>query len=53
MYGYIFEEQLGDWWNDEKDWPKNRNMTLFKQWFDVEFHSVVIDLVDDVLVNEE
>lgn len=52
VYGEIFEEQLDDWWRDEKDWPKDRNLTLFKKWFDVEFHSVVIDLVDDELVSE-
>ena len=53
MYEEIFEEQLEDWWRDEKDWPKNRNLSLFKKWFDVEFHSVVIDLVDGELVSEE
>ena len=53
IYKEIFEEQLEDWWRDEKDWPKNRNLSLFKKWFDVEFHSVVIDLVGDELVSEE
>ena len=48
----IFEEQLDGWWTDEKDWPVKRDMRTFKQWFDVEFHSVVIDLVDDVLIDE-
>jgi len=53
MYEEIFEEQLEDWWRDEDDWPKNRNMSLFKNWFDVEFHSVVIDLVGGELISEE
>ncbi len=53
MYKTIFEEQLEGWWTDEKDWPKNRSLTMFKKWFDVEFHSVVIDLVDDVLVSQD
>jgi hypothetical protein len=53
VYEEIFEEQLEDWWRDEKDWPKNRNLRLFKKWFDLEFHSVVIDLVGDELVTEQ
>ena len=53
MYKEIFEEQLEDWWREEKDWPKKRNLSLFKKWFDVEFHSVVIDFVGDELVSEE
>jgi len=53
IYKEIFEEQLEGWWRDEKDWPKKRNLSLFKKWFDVEFHSVVIDLVGNELVSEE
>ncbi len=52
VYAEIFEEQLDGWWRDEKDWPKDRNLRLFKKWFDVEFHSVVIDLVDNELISE-
>ncbi len=46
FYDLIFEEQLMGWWTEESDWPANRSLTLFKEWFDVEFHSVVLDLVD-------
>ncbi len=53
LYKELFEEQLEGWWTDEKDWPKNRNLTMFKKWFDVEFHSVVIDLVDAELLDYE
>jgi len=49
----IFEEQLDGWWQDEKDWPVKRDLRTFKKWFDVEFHSVVIDVVDAVLIDEE
>jgi len=42
----IFEEQLNGWWLDEDAWPSRRDLETFKQWFDVEFHSVVFDLVD-------
>jgi hypothetical protein len=53
MYKEIFEEHLEDWWIDEKYWPKNRTLTIFKKWFDVEFHSVVIDLLGTDLISEE
>jgi len=49
----IFEEQLDGWWQDEKNWPVKRDFRTFKQWFDVEFHSVVIDIVDADLIDEE
>ena len=52
-YDIIFEEQLSGWWLDEKDWPKDRTFKMFKEWFDVEFHSVVEDLVDELLVEED
>ncbi len=46
FYELIFEEQLEGWWKDESDWPPKRDFTMFNKWFDLEFHSLVIDLVD-------
>ena len=43
----IFEEELSGWWTSDQDWPQDRNLELFRAWFDVEFHSVVHDLVED------
>jgi hypothetical protein len=48
----IFEDQLFAWWIQAEDWPQNRNFQMFKKWFDVEFHSIVEDLVDDALVDQ-
>jgi len=47
FYEQIFEEQLAGWWTVEKDWPENRTIDLFLNWFDVLFCSWVQDLVDD------
>ena len=42
------------WWTEPNDWPQNnRNLTLFKKWFDYEFHSMVFDLVDGPLLRHE
>jgi hypothetical protein len=48
----IFEDQLVNWWTRNEDWPKKRDLLTFKKWFDLQFHSVVEDLVDDELVDE-
>ena len=52
-YNLSFERELAGWWTDESDWPKRRELVMFTRWFDVEFHSVVIDLVDEVLWDEQ
>ncbi len=45
-FDLIFEDQLAAWWLDEADWPAKRGIRTFKKWFDVEFHTIVLDLVD-------
>jgi len=40
----LFVNELNDWITDESTWPENRNYKLFTQWFDVEIHSMVLDL---------
>ncbi len=52
-FDLIFEEQLAGWWQDEAAWPSGRDLKLFNGWFEVEFHSVVLDLVDGPLTCEE
>jgi hypothetical protein len=53
FFDIIFEEQLEGWWTDKSDWPSNRDLATFKKWFDVEFHSVVFDLVDAPIEDED
>ena len=53
FYECHFEEQLSDWCTDEHAWPQHRALTMFKQWFDVEYHSIVLDLVGDALKDDE
>ena len=42
----IFEQQLAGWVTDEKLWPGGRDLKMFTEWFDVEFHSLAFDLCD-------
>ena len=50
---FIFEIELGAWWTDPVDWPKIRAWDLFQKWCDTEFHSVVFDLLDAPLIDED
>jgi hypothetical protein len=53
FYNLIFEDQLSGWWTDVADWPPNRDLAVFKEWFGVEFHSSVLDLVDAPLEDDK
>jgi len=52
IFGNIFENQLAEWWTREEEWPQKRDLRTFRKWFDLQFHTVVEDLVDDRLVDE-
>ena len=52
-YKFIFEEKLYDWWRDQDAWPQKRNLKIFKEWFDVDFHCMVFDLVEKPLMKFE
>ncbi len=43
-YEVIWEEELGAWHRREADWPQWRDFTTFQAWFELELHSLVLDL---------
>ena len=43
-YPVIFQMELAAWHPDETRWPKDRTFSMFKEWFVIEFHSMVVDL---------
>ena len=43
-YAAIFEEELGGWHRRESDWPARRDLSTFLAWFEVEVHSMVLDM---------
>ncbi|HEY6247433.1 MAG TPA: hypothetical protein VIX17_26020 [Pyrinomonadaceae bacterium] len=45
---FVFEYELWSWYTDEDMWPVGRDAAMFKEWFDVEFHSIVQDVVGDI-----
>ncbi|MBD0375815.1 MAG: hypothetical protein ICV51_09325 [Flavisolibacter sp.] len=42
----IFQKELDDWCIDERLWPQNRTYKMFREWFTIEYHSMVYDLED-------
>ena len=49
----LFDAILEEWYVDESLWPRDRSLALFKRWCDVEVHSMVFDLVDGPLEDDE
>jgi len=53
VYPMIFEHELAGWDTDETTWPQGRDFAMFRDWFAVEFHSVVEDLCDFEIVEDD
>ena len=53
VFAEVFERELFGWHTDETAWPKNRDFVMFQQWFTFELHSVVEDLCDFELTDDE
>ena len=49
----IFEHELAAWCGNEDLWPLKRAWRTFKQWFEVQINSMVIDLGKRPLQIEE
>ena len=52
-YEMIFESELENWHLIEEDWPSNRTFAMFREWFEIEMHSMVVDLCDEPLMDDE
>jgi hypothetical protein len=52
-YETLFAELLEQWYVDDALWPQDITLELFKTWCDVGIHSMVIDLVDEPLVDDQ
>lgn len=49
----IFERELYGWHAVEEDWPKDRTLAMFLEWFSIEFHTILEDLCDGPIVDDE
>jgi len=48
----IFIDQLDGWCRDQATWPEDRSFDVFSRWFDLEHHSMLMDLCDEPLIRE-
>ena len=53
LYEAVFESELYGWHTDESAWPQDRDFDLFQEWFEIELHSVVEDLCDYEIIDDE
>jgi hypothetical protein len=49
----LFDSILVDWLADDALWPKKRTLKLFREWFDIQIHSLVWDLANEPLTIED
>ena len=52
VFPTIFEDQLDGWWRDRTMWPRPRSFGTLTRWFDCQFHSTLLDLTDEPLMEE-
>ena len=50
--GEIFEEQLDGCYRVPSSWPQRRDLEAFNDWFEWSFHSVIVDLCSDPLMED-
>ena len=49
----LFEHILEGWLVDESLWPQKRTLKMFREWFAIEYRSMVWDLVNAPIVIED
>ena len=52
-WSFLFDSILFDWATEESMWPENRSLKMFLEWFDIDVHSMVWDLVNEPLLVED
>jgi hypothetical protein len=53
VYADIFDEELNGWHTDDSVWPHDPTFEMFGLWFDYRFHSMLVDVCDEPLAEEE
>ena len=49
----FFEFELGQWILDDTLWPQKPTLKLFREWFDIEYRSMVWDIGAEPLQHED
>lgn len=51
-YVALFELELEGWYTDPDLWPRDRSYRVFREWFDVELHTMLLDLGSGEIVDD-
>src|SRR3954464_9119690 len=43
---WLFDFELAAWTEDEATWPAARDLKMFREWFRVDVHNVVVDVAE-------
>ncbi|MDZ7751939.1 MAG: hypothetical protein U5S82_09800 [Gammaproteobacteria bacterium] len=52
-YQTLFEAELEAWYADPALWPHDRGYPVFRDWFDIECHTVLVDTVGTPILDED
>jgi hypothetical protein len=52
-YELIFTGELEGWHADESLWPKDLTLETFRDWFDIEYHDMVFDALNEDIEKRE
>lgn len=52
-WSFLFEHMLMGWVDEEILWPQNRTLDMFREWFEIEIHTMAWDLSDEPLIVED
>ena len=52
-YQTLFESELEGWYTEPDLWPTDRTLTLFREWFEIECHSVIMDTVGGDIIDDD
>jgi len=53
VFGTVFERELYAWHTVEDEWPQDRTLAMFREWFEIEVHSGVDDLCNAPLQDDD
>lgn len=53
VYLDIFDAELEAWDLDETHWPAGRTFSMFQEWFEIHMISMIQDLVEGPIVEED
>ncbi len=46
-YELLFMSEIENWYVDDALWPKDITLEKFHEWFEIEYHSMILDVLDE------